>query len=150
MTNWAIWFRQQLQSSADGFVWAFEQIAPGLHGKLPPTPGYLGKWPPIRHVWHVAQYERCLAIPSMRQWLGGPPADGVGWTEGDADDIAFARAYQDGLSEIVTAFCDIRRQQIDMLDDATYQLAAPRSMAGSFWSWLTASAAEFGYDVRGS
>jgi methylglutamate dehydrogenase subunit D len=38
--------------------------------------------------------------------------------------------------------------QIDMLDDApTYQLAAPRSMAGSFWSWLSASAAEFGYDV---
>lgn len=38
--------------------------------------------------------------------------------------------------------------QIDMLDDApTYQLSAPRSMAGSFWSWLTASAAEFGYDV---
>jgi sarcosine oxidase subunit gamma len=38
--------------------------------------------------------------------------------------------------------------QIDMLDDApTYQLAAPRSMAGSFWSWLTASAVEFGYDV---
>ncbi len=38
--------------------------------------------------------------------------------------------------------------QLDMLDDApTYQLTAPRSMAGSFWSWLTASAAEFGYDV---
>jgi len=40
--------------------------------------------------------------------------------------------------------------QIDMLDEATYQLAAPRSMAGSFWSWLAASAAEFGYEVRGS
>ena len=40
--------------------------------------------------------------------------------------------------------------QIDMLDDATYQLTAPRSMAGSFWSWLSASAAEFGYEVRGS
>jgi sarcosine oxidase subunit gamma len=39
--------------------------------------------------------------------------------------------------------------QIDMLDDApSYQLSVPRSMAGSFWSWLTASAAEFGYDVR--
>lgn len=37
--------------------------------------------------------------------------------------------------------------QIDMLDEATWQLTAPRSMAGSFWSWLTASAAEFGYDV---
>jgi sarcosine oxidase gamma subunit len=34
-----------------------------------------------------------------------------------------------------------------MLDDATWQLSAPRSMAGSFWSWLTASSAEFGYDV---
>jgi heterotetrameric sarcosine oxidase gamma subunit len=37
--------------------------------------------------------------------------------------------------------------QIDMIDDATFQLAAPRSMAGSFWSLLSASAAEFGYDV---
>ena len=38
--------------------------------------------------------------------------------------------------------------QIDMLDGApTYQLTAPRSMAGSFWSWLTSAAAEFGYDV---
>jgi len=38
--------------------------------------------------------------------------------------------------------------QIDMLDDAPiFQLTAPRSMAGSFWSWLSASAAEFSYDV---
>jgi sarcosine oxidase subunit gamma len=38
--------------------------------------------------------------------------------------------------------------QIDMLDDApSYQLMAPRSMAGTLWSWLAASAAEFGYDV---
>lgn len=38
--------------------------------------------------------------------------------------------------------------QVDMLDDApTYQLSVPRSMAESFWSWLTASAVEFGYDV---
>lgn len=38
--------------------------------------------------------------------------------------------------------------QVDVLDDRpTYQLIAPRSMAGSFWSWLSASAAEFGYDV---
>jgi methylglutamate dehydrogenase subunit D len=38
--------------------------------------------------------------------------------------------------------------QLDMLDGApTYRLTAPRSMAGSLWSWLSASAAEFGYDV---
>ena len=37
--------------------------------------------------------------------------------------------------------------QLDRIDEATFQLTAPRSMAGSFWSWLSASAAEFGYDV---
>jgi methylglutamate dehydrogenase subunit D len=37
--------------------------------------------------------------------------------------------------------------QIDRVDEATYQLTTPRSTAGSFWSWLSASAAEFGYDV---
>jgi sarcosine oxidase subunit gamma len=38
--------------------------------------------------------------------------------------------------------------QLDLLDDApTFQVTAPRSTAGSFWSWLTASAAEFGYEV---
>jgi sarcosine oxidase subunit gamma len=38
--------------------------------------------------------------------------------------------------------------QVDMLDAApVYRLTAPRSTAGSFWSWLTSSAAEFGYEV---
>jgi sarcosine oxidase subunit gamma len=38
--------------------------------------------------------------------------------------------------------------QLDMLDDApTYLLTGPRSMAGTLWSWLSASAAEFGYEV---
>jgi sarcosine oxidase subunit gamma len=38
--------------------------------------------------------------------------------------------------------------QVDLVDAApTFQLMAPRSTAGSFWSWLCASAAEFGYDV---
>jgi methylglutamate dehydrogenase subunit D len=37
--------------------------------------------------------------------------------------------------------------QIERLDAATWQLTTPRSTAGSFWSWLSASAAEFGYDV---
>lgn len=41
--------------------------------------------------------------------------------------------------------------QLDLLDDGpTFQVTAPRSMAGSFWSWLTASAGEFGYEVIAS
>jgi sarcosine oxidase subunit gamma len=39
--------------------------------------------------------------------------------------------------------------QLWQLDEApTYELAVPLSYARSFWSWLTASAAEYGYEVR--
>jgi heterotetrameric sarcosine oxidase gamma subunit len=39
--------------------------------------------------------------------------------------------------------------QLWQADDApTYVIAVPRSVAGSFWSWLTASAAEYGYEVE--
>ena len=38
--------------------------------------------------------------------------------------------------------------QIEQLDDRpTFQLMAFRSLAGSLWSWLTKSAAEFGYEI---
>jgi methylglutamate dehydrogenase subunit D len=38
--------------------------------------------------------------------------------------------------------------QIERLDDRpTFQLVAFRSLAGSLWSWLTKSAAEFGYEM---
>jgi heterotetrameric sarcosine oxidase gamma subunit len=56
------------------------------------------------------------------------------------------KAFKPG--DVATTLVAYIGVQIDMLDDApTYQLTAPRSTAGSFWSWLTASAAEFGYDV---
>ena len=56
------------------------------------------------------------------------------------------KAFKPG--DVATTLVAYIGVQIDMLDDApSYQLTAPRSMAGSFWSWLTASAAEFGYDV---
>lgn len=35
----------------------------------------------------------------------------------------------------------------DSADGAVFEFAIPRSMAGSFWSWLAASAAEYGYSV---
>jgi methylglutamate dehydrogenase subunit D len=38
--------------------------------------------------------------------------------------------------------------QIERLDDRpTFQLVAFRSLSGSLWSWLTKSAAEFGYEM---
>ena len=36
------------------------------------------------------------------------------WTR--SSHVAFANAYQAGLSDVVATFCDLRRQQIVMLD----------------------------------
>ena len=44
------------------------------------------------------------------------------------------------------ALIDCQLWQID--DVPSYDLAVPSSFAESFWSWLTASAAEFGYSVE--
>lgn len=77
--------------------------------------------------------------------LSGPHVRDV-LAKGLAVDL-HPKAFKPG--DVACTLVSYINTQIDMLDDApTYQLTAPRSMAGSFWSWLTASAAEFGYDVR--
>jgi hypothetical protein len=40
MTNWAAWFKGQLASSGDGFVWAFGQIEPELRDPPRPRPAW--------------------------------------------------------------------------------------------------------------
>lgn len=47
------------------------------------------------------------------------------------------------LSSIASIGVHLWRSQ-DGPDGAVYEIMVPRSMAGSFWSWLSASAAEYG------
>ena len=112
MTDWVKWFAYQLQATADGFLWAFSQIPPALREDLPPDPGYLGTWSPARHVWHVTEYERCLVIPSMKQWLGGAVPPGDAWPD---DDDTWAEVHNRGLDALSAAFRQVRQQQIDLL-----------------------------------
>ena len=113
MTDWVAWFRYQLQASADGFVWAFAQIPAALREGLPPDPDYLGTWPPTRHLWHVTEYERCLVIPSMRQWLGASMPHGDIWPD---DDETWATVHDRSLETLTAEFRAIRQQQILLLD----------------------------------
>jgi sarcosine oxidase subunit gamma len=48
----------------------------------------------------------------------------------------------------VTVIAGIGVQLWQMEDGESFHVAVARSMAGSFWSWLTHSAAEFGVEVR--
>jgi hypothetical protein len=113
MTDWVAWFRTQLQASADGLVWAYSRISPALHDQLPPDPGYMGTWSPARHIWHVTEYERWLALPSMQQWLGSPLPDGDLWLD---DDEAWAKVQERGSEALTDAFRRVRQEQIALLD----------------------------------
>ena len=113
MTDWITWFRYQLRASADGFAWALSQIPLAHHTQLPPRPDYLGTWPPIRHVWHVMEYERCQVIPSMQQWLGGSMPVEETWAD---DDTAWANALKVPPSDFGAEFQRIRQEQVVLLD----------------------------------
>ncbi len=112
MTDYSKWFQHQLQSSADAFTWAISRIPAALHDQLPVEPGYLGTWPPLRHVWHVTGYERGLALPAMQQWLGAPLPPGDAWKDNDETWAAVADKSTPGL---IAAFQQMRQQQIDLL-----------------------------------
>jgi hypothetical protein len=66
------WFEYQLRSTLDGFVWAVRQVPEERLYTVPPTA--LGEWSAAQHVAHMVDYEERLALPSMAQWLGVPPA----------------------------------------------------------------------------
>jgi sarcosine oxidase subunit gamma len=57
------------------------------------------------------------------------------------------RAFRPGDTAL-TAIAHVGVQLWQVDDAPTYDLAVARSMAGSFWRWLSASAAEFGLDRR--
>jgi hypothetical protein len=111
------WFHDQLQSTADGFVWAVQQVAENRLYLQPETP-VLGEWSAARHAYHMLHYEQTYAIPSMRQWLGGPVPDAAGVNE----DAAWQEEHK--LAEVLRKFRVIRAQQIAMLtqfEDTTWE-----------------------------
>jgi len=57
-----------------------------------------------------------------------------------------SRAF--GPGRAATSTISLMGVQLWQVDDApTYDIALFRSVSASFWRWLTASAAEFGYDI---
>ncbi|MGE0748967.1 MAG: sarcosine oxidase subunit gamma [Variibacter sp.] len=57
------------------------------------------------------------------------------------------RAFQAG-DVALTSISHIGAQIWQVDEAPSYDIAVPRSMIGSFWSWFEASAAEFGYSVK--
>jgi len=101
------WFSRQLQASADGFVWAVNEVPEARRYVSPPKP--FGEWSVARHVFHMLYYERECALPSMRQWLGEPLLDESLYNE----DGNWSEDRQ--IEMMLTEFQAIRAKQIAIL-----------------------------------
>ena len=108
------WFEYQLRSTLDGFIWAIQQLPQERHYVLPPTS--LGEWSVSQHLLHMLEYEQNLALPSMQQWLGAPPAVRK---EGDENE----KRNSPTIEEMLTQFEQVRQAEIALLskfDDETW------------------------------
>lgn len=101
------WFASQLREGADAFLWAVEQV-PAERRDLDPARGH-GEWSVRRHIFHMVYYERHIALPSMRQWLGDPIVSGE-----DLDEDAAWRTAP-SLEDLLSAFLSVRAEQIALL-----------------------------------
>jgi hypothetical protein len=106
--NLAKWFHDQLQSSAAGFIWSIEQV-PSSRRYLRPASPALGEWSAARHAFHLLYYERTIALPSMRQWLGSPLPNMAG-----VNEVAAWQAGHD-LTKVLEDFSAVRAEQIALL-----------------------------------
>ncbi|MBI1299447.1 hypothetical protein GC175_31345 [bacterium] len=107
------WFLKQLQTGAEQFEWNFWSVPEHLRTQLPIDPPYMGTWPAVRHVWHVTEYERCLAIPGMRQWLGAPtPAND--WLD---DDETWHIHQDTPPQDLITRFWEMRREELALVQE---------------------------------
>ena len=102
------WFHDQLQASADGFVWGAQQV-PNARRLLQPPEG-LGEWTAARHIFHMVFYEQTIALPSMRQWLGElcPSLDGLD------EDVAWGEG-KDDVESLLAEFKKVRTEQVALL-----------------------------------
>jgi hypothetical protein len=106
--NLSKWFYDQLQASADGFMWGAQQVPIARRNVRPPEA--LGEWTAARHIFHMVYYEQNIALPSMQQWLGKPlPVEGI------EEDTAWGEGNDD-FESLLAEFKKIRDEQIQLLE----------------------------------
>ena len=123
------WFTNQLNSSAEGFIWSVGQVLPERRLLVPPKP--LGEWSAARHVFHMLYYEQNAVVPSMQIWLG----QSVTIDEADFNEDA-AWDESKGLETMLADFRRVRAAQLEMLPNFNDQLWH-EARETSFWGDVT-------------
>jgi hypothetical protein len=65
----ADWFARAINMSTESLAWGFESIPQERRSAAPPQK--LGEWTVARQLFHILYYEREVALPSVRLWVGG-------------------------------------------------------------------------------
>ncbi len=102
------WFHDQLQTSAEGFVWGAQQVPAARRNGRPPEA--LGEWTAARHIFHMGYYEQNIALPCMHQWLGKPRPS----LEDVDEDIAWGEG-RDDYENLLAEFKKVRDEQVQLL-----------------------------------
>lgn len=121
--NLSEWFSYQLTSSGEGFIWAVEQVPVERRTAVPP--GSLGEWPLIRHVFHMYRYEREVALPHMRHWLGEPLPS---FDDPNEEGAWESEGSNKSLEQLIADFQGVRAEQIALLprfDDMLWNEVRP-------------------------
>lgn len=105
------WFDDQLRTSADLFLWAVEQLGERAW-TIPARARGLGTWSAARHAFHLVHYEHTIALPSMKQWLGGPR---IAAEHLPHEDAAWDVGHE--LPVVMRDFRDVRIAQLSLLPD---------------------------------
>ncbi len=110
MSDPAAFFASKLRESAENFAWAVAQVPVERHCTPPPEP--LGEWSAMRQVFHMTHYERTIALPTMRQWLGEPRPSRDAWLQEEA--IWNGSQGHDG-GHLLADFRAVREEQVALL-----------------------------------
>lgn len=92
----AEWFENAINMSTESLKWGMDTIPEERRNITPPAK--LGEWTALRQVFHLLYYEREVALPSIRLWLGGAYPTFEGYDEGMAWDTRDAK--QDPLKAL--------------------------------------------------
>lgn len=115
MMDLSAWFTTQLNTGAEGFIWAVEQVPADRRWLVPPKG--LGEWNAARHVFHMLSYEQIAVVPCMNIWLGQPsPINAADYDE----DSAWDEGHD--LQTLLTDFRRVRAAQLELLPNFNEQL----------------------------
>lgn len=110
--NVSEWFATQLKASADGFVWAAQEVPKERWEVAPPK--MLGEWVMARHVFHMLFYEREAVLPHMWYWLGNPIAPVEEWGKRFGEEDTQWPSHP-SVEHMLAEFQQVRAEQIALL-----------------------------------